>query len=652
MADDPIHITDGESHCRVPDGKGGSTSIPIIEISLSGALLRTNATFELNAYLDLSVALKGQPQRNFFAHVRECGENGLRVQWMHIDPGEQRRLRELLDAHRSAMRHGGESGSDGERPRTRRVVKPGAFSAGEFTPFSDSTPGGGQQALEPAGGDRVGTRRVLRPSGRHDPRKETPREAAPAKDPLDDSRAHQVVVASTDRFNHLPDEDQPQVVPPARAADGDPAAAPKDAGDTGSTATAPDEGPAKPMVVGADGRMDIGASIRSKAKTVRASELAARHERVRVLNLATIKALIQQAVEEAASHLSRALGEAERKRLLEEAEESFQEKLKEFQAQKIDAEVRSRQLQEQLDSAKRLLEDERKRQIAAEQFTVSAKGLEDIEGVFRRLIDRSATEGKLEPGLEEQLRKVATHVLDDERQRIREKEMQAQNEKIELLEKKIRRLANNLEETERQRDEAREIAQHLEKFAGQGLSVDQIKNKYQAGLRGDDPNRERKLAIMKELIEENRELRRALGLPMNAPAAVAEPSPPSAPAQATPTATVALPEDDGEADEAAPAPAADAADAAGAEEEGGVHPDDLPWEPPAAPTDDGSPSAIKRIAVPRNPPAAPAAEAAAEPNPDDLPWEPPAATATASDDDAPSGIKRMAVVRKDPPPLR
>jgi hypothetical protein len=642
VADDPIRITDGESHCRIPDGKGGSSSVPIVEISPAGALLRSSATFELNAYLDLSVALKGQPQRNFFAHVRECGENGLRIQWMHIDPGEQRRLRELMDAYRAATRAGTAVG-EGDKPRTRRVVKPGAFSAGEITPFSDSTPAGGQSALEAAGSDRVGTRRVLRPSGRHEPRIESP----PAKDPFDDSRAHQVVVAATDRFNRLADEEQPQVVIPAKGAapaqaDKLPATAPEKAG-TPEPAATPDQttSASKPMVVGADGRMDIGASIRSKAKTVRASELAARHERVRVLNLATIKALIQQAVEEAASHLSRALGEAERKRLLEEAEESFQEKLKEFQAQKIDAEVRSRQLQEQLDSAKRLLDDERKRQIAAEQFTVSAKGLEDIEGVFRRLIDRSATEGKLDPGLEEQLRKVATHVLDDERQRIREKEMQAQNEKIELLEKKIRRLATNLEETERQRDEARDIAQHLEKFAGQGLSVEQIKNKYQAGLRGDDPNRERKLAIMKELIEENRELRRALGLPMNAPAEI----PAQAPAPAA------------QVDEPAPeAPtASDATAEAPADEDvvAEVNPDDLPWEAPAAIPVSDSPGAIKRIAIKvgQPPPSAMADEAAAsEANPDDLPWEPPT-PAVADADDSPSGIKRMAVVRKEPPPL-
>ncbi|MCK6489580.1 MAG: PilZ domain-containing protein [Planctomycetes bacterium] len=649
MADDPIRITDGESHCRIPDGKGGSSSVPIVEISPAGALLRSSATFELNAYLDLSVALKGQPQRNFFAHVRECGENGLRIQWMHIDPGEQRRLRELLDAYRAATRAGAAAGGEGDKPRTRRVVKPGAFSAGEITPFSDSTPSGGQSALEPAGSDRVGTRRVLRPSGRHEPRPETP----PAKDPLDDSRAHQVVVATTDRFNRLADEEQPQVVVPAKAAAlahaDKPAATPSEEAGTPEPAATPDQAaaPNKPMVVGADGRMDIGASIRSKAKTVRASELAARHERVRVLNLATIKALIQQAVEEAASHLSRALGEAERKRLLEEAEESFQEKLKEFQAQKIDAEVRSRQLQEQLDSAKRLLEDERKRQIAAEQFTVSAKGLEDIEGVFRRLIDRSATEGKLEPGLEEQLRKVATHVLDDERQRIREKEMQAQNEKIELLEKKIRRLATNLEETERQRDEARDIAQHLEKFAGQGLSVEQIKNKYQAGLRGDDPNRERKLAIMKELIEENRELRRALGLPMNAPAEIGAQAAAPAAAPAQPVEQEPEPLSAGDA-------AGEDASAAATDEDvvAEVNPDDLPWEAPAAVPVSDSPSAIKRIAVKAGqpPPAAPEEPVAEEVNPDDLPWEPPT-TGPAGADDSPSGVKRMAVVRKEPPPL-
>lgn len=586
MADDlSVRIPDDGSHCRLPDGQGGTNNAKLIEVSLGGARIDCTTAFETDAYIDVTLALKGMGQRNFFAHVRESGAKGLRIQWMHIDPGEQRRLRELLEAYRTSK-----LAKAADRHTSRRIVRPGAFSAGEITPFS-APPGETETAIP--------IFRSVQPPA--EPASDAPAAAAPAKDALDDSRSHHVVVAPTDRFDRLPAQvgaGEPHIAPAAHPAAADHEALPDPEGEAL---------PGKQPVVGADGRMDIGASIRSRAKTVRASELAARHDHVRVLNLATIKALIVQAVEEAANHLGKALGEAERKRLLEEAEENFQERLKEFQAQKLDAEARSHKLQEQLDQARNLLESERKRQITADQFTVSDKGLEDIEGVFRRLIDRSASDGRLDPGLEDQLRKVSAHVLDEERQRIRAKEMQAQNDKIDLLEKKIRRLSVNLEETERQRDEAREIATHLEKFAGQGLSVEQIKNKYQAGLKKDDPNRERKLAIMKELIEENRELRRALGLALNAP---------------TPeTALAATPEAEAE-------PKPEPATEAGTEDDGAaaapeVNPDDLPWEPEAA-----------EPAV----------------NPDDLPWEPPAPAGEAPA--AAGGIKRIGPVRKDPPPLQ
>jgi len=580
-----MHLSDGESHCTIPDAKGGVVTSNLVEIGDDGALLATTADFEPNAYLDLTLALKGQPRRNFFASVVSCGDLGLRVAWMHIDPGEQKRLKELLVAYRAMLK------ASAVPKSTRRVVKPSGMSdSAEFTPFGAEAAAAAGATSEESG-ERKGTRRVLKPKTKAAPEAEATPEAVDERDPLDDSRAHAVVLAPTDRFAKLHDVAQsvareptvPAVAStapavPAAPSDGMPSPAPVPATKPMGRAPFPDPDGAvlpasdgKRVVVGSDGRMDIGASIRSRAKTVNASELAARHDRVRVLNMATIKALIQEAVEEAANHLTRALGEAEKKRLLEEAEESFKERLKAFQEEKLSAEVRQKQLQEQFEAAQRLLEDERKRAVSADQFTVSAKGMEDIEAVFRRLIERSVADGKLDPGLEEQLRKVAAHVLDSERERMREKELGAQSDKIELLEKKLRRLATNLEETERQRDEAREIAAHLEQFAGQGLSIDQIKQKYKAGLKGDDPNRERKLALMKELVEQNRDLRKALGIATNP----VEPN-------LDPPALVVAEERAADSGEKSETETADSAPADPSDEDAGApleNPDDMMWEP-------------------------------------------------------------------------
>jgi hypothetical protein len=85
--------------------------------------------------------------------------------------------------------------------------------------------------------------------------------------------------------------------------------------------------------------------------------------------------------------------------------------------------------------------------------------------------------------------------------------------------------------------------------------------KVKAGLAGDDPRREAKLAIMKELLQQNRELRRALAIELGQPA---EPL-----ARAEVSAEVDVPV-------FAPADA-----------EADVDPDDLPWQPPSDPAPAG-----------------------------------------------------------------
>lgn len=655
MADEVLRISDGESHLRIVDPVQGAVLAPLIEIGSGGAFSSVARAFETNAYLDVTVALKGQAPRQFFANVVSSGPAGLRLAWMHIDPGEQTRLRALIESYRSQSADGGS--------RTRRILKPSALPAApvsapaEFTPFSDAEP------VAPAQPTRVGTRRVLKPSTFGTLGAPKPDLVPEDAEIQEESQAQQVVLAPTDRFVQMRDLHEPKT----------PASPPADEAASGSAqapavihpvVTAPEEPADRPRgtVMGQDGRMDIGATIRNKAKTVRASELAARHDKVRVLNMATIKALIQEAVEEAAGHLTRALNEADRKRLLEEAEESFQERLKAFQLEKADADERANKLHEQLSQAQRLLEEERKRTISADQFTVSAAGMDEMEAKFQRMVERSAAEGKVNPSLLEELRKATSHVLDEERQRIREKEMQAQNDKIALLEKKIGRLAGNLEAAERQRDEARHLAQALEANAGSGpLDVERIKNKFKTGLDQADPLKAAKLAAMRELMESNRELRRQLGIALNPVVAPAATAPVAAPAEPEPVPVPVPPEE----------PIAQASSSINEEEAiPEEDPDDLPWTPDA-PTEpaaegDGLVGGIKRIrsfaAKPpplleitiEEDPAEPEDGTAevAEVNPDDEIWEPPAVTTPDESEAEVGGIKRIRSFKAmAPPPL-
>lgn len=711
----PIRITDGESHCLINDPAAGAIHAPLQEITLQGALLKCDLQLETNAYIDVKLDLKGTSERQLFAHVVGSGADGLRLRWVFFDPGDEARLRALLDGFQRAMQRGDTSGgrrtikattatdavpATAPSAGTRRVVRPKTTT---ITPFSDPPPAASTPEKTPPKDDgkasqRIGTRRVVRAGGA------TPTPtighaaltpfaqveitpfgtpvlppAEPAKPGLrappavvdikpetvgEESRTHHVVIQPTDQFVKMQDIREParEVAPkePGHDAALEPQPASKPAGDPSGAHEVGESSKSK-MVRSGDGKMDIGASIRSHAKTVRASELAARHDRVRVLNMATIKALIQEAVEEAATLLTASLGETERKRLLEEAEEGFKERMKAFQAEKMDAEGRAKELARQLNKAQDLLEEERKRQISANQFTMSQQGVQQLDDHFEQVLSRSIAAGRVSPQLEEQLKKLFSHVLDQEREKIREKELEAQNSKIALLEKKIGRLADSLEETEKQRDHAQRLAAVLEKQGGA------LRNVFEAGIDDDDTAKEKKLALMKVIFDENRKLRESLGIPLHVEKdmPVAEAAPAAAQADAAPVA---------DAPAAAAATEEPPADAPAAD---GINPDDEPWEvKPLAGIDGGmTSSGIKQMNVAallakpppplqiNDPAAPPAAQTAAiedevvevgddvPMDPDDEPWEvTPLDTAA---DDA-GGVKRMDLSKlaaKEPPPL-
>jgi hypothetical protein len=664
---DPLSLktADGASRVSIADPTGTPIVAPMLEIGPTTALIQTDAQLEPNAYLDLTLELKGQPPRKFFAHVVGPEAGGLRIRWMHLDPGEEQKLKGLLAAYARTQASGASAPAGGHG--TRRVIR---AKSETFTPF-----GGDQSVVQPPAApppaqpsDHRATRRVIKPGARSEVKAPEADEHAPTSATAtgDESSARPVVLAATDKFEklkHIEDAQEVRTSPAAQPPGSQPAEA------TAAATTAPDPLAPDPLAddppasgssgrtaaITKDGRMDVGAAIRSKAKTVRASDLAARHDKVRVLNMATIKALIQEAVEEAAAHLTRALGDAERKRLLEEAEEGFKERLKAFELDKKSAEEKARVLQNDLNAAKELLEQERKRSIAADQFTVSEAGLAEIDVRMAKIIERSVTRGEAGPELELKLREMIAHILDSEREKMRERELAAHNDKIALLEKKVARLANSLDETEKERDEARQIAEAMEKH---GISAAEVKNKYKIGIDASDANRERKLALMRELMEQNRELRKQLGLSMRDPAEVArevaeEAQRKKAETEAAKREALGLDEEKPAAaaasaptQEPEPEPAvADAGPDATGEPE--ANPDDMPWEPTAAPkpaasADDRGVKVLRDFKQTAPPPLQivdkdladqPETEVAVDP--DDLPWD------GGDDKPASGGIKRL-----------
>ncbi len=253
------------------------------------------------------------------------------------------------------------------------------------------------------------------------------------------------------------------------------------------------------------GATDLDAKLRKKSKTVRSADLASRVNTVQVVNMSTIRDLVKEAVDESIALHASSMSESDKKRLLEEAEASFAERLSLFKAEKSGLEVQINTLEESLQKAQALLNEERGKVLLASQFTVSDAGMMELEQRLGRLLEHALHTGKVGKELEDQLRAVVSRLLDDERDKIRDQAQQAQNDRINLLERKVQRLASSLECAESERDRARERAVALEASGGMSLH-----NVMKAGLDATDPQRNRKLGLLKEIFRLNQEIRQKL----------------------------------------------------------------------------------------------------------------------------------------------
>ena len=180
-----------------------------------------------------------------------------------------------------------------------------------------------------------------------------------------------------------------------------------------------------------DGHIDVEATLRSRARMVDTRRLSNRH--VRVLDMGSIMGLISEAVEDVLVERGGVVDEEERRRLIEETEAQFRERLQAFQNEKQDLEARSQQLEEQLQQARQMLTEERLKVISTDRFTVSDAGMVELETRMSRILERSLANGTSPEG-EEELRSMLSRLLDDEREKISEQAKLAQGDRIELAE--------------------------------------------------------------------------------------------------------------------------------------------------------------------------------------------------------------------------
>ena len=620
-------LSEGQAVCVLIDPSSGTKRAHVKELSAERALLDTDLTFQVNEYIDVSLELPDGGSHALFANVTASNGQTLALRWLHFDPGEEGRLatllRDYMDKHglsgeeqvassavsetqaadatdsgqqkavkrqtRKVVRPSRATTSSadsgplvelpaeaGKSKKTRKITRPQSAAAGasekedEIIPFAtrDETAAPRDRknqsasAIEPfaddeaASGGRRQTRRIVKPSKTIDDDS-----ISPFSDdgPGSGSGGRHIVIAPTEKFNKLRSIDE-------TPAEGHSVPLDKKKKKKSSSSRSS----RRMRVVGEDGKIDVGATIRSRAKTVNASELAARHSKVRVLNMATIKELIQEAVGEAVKRLGSVIDEAERKRLMTEAEEEFNERLKAFNAEKQGWEAQQKTLEGQLKKAQGLLEEEREKAISSDQFTVSAAGMEDLEKRMDRLINRAVKVNGVNDALADELQNMVTHLLDTERDRIAEQAREAQSEAIALLEKKVQRLAGNLDSAEKERD------LHMRRAAALEESGGGLRNVMTAGLDAEDPDKERKLALLKTIFDENKAMRKHMsdsGMQLPKPQVKPKPKPQVDPERAA-QATAEVPDEH--------EPVAEVEESLGAEEEtffGGGDPDDEIWTP-------------------------------------------------------------------------
>jgi len=560
----------GQCTCVIGDLYAGAQRVPVHEISAMGVLIESMSPLQLDQFVYTSILFEEGPSLALSGIVVAINGAGTCIQWMHSDPQEAKNLDGSI---RQYLEQSGEL-----PPEPVKKLLPSQIKTTKIPVVKRSPPAG------------EATRKVSKKdSSGSIPEKDTdfikmplhlevplPKAAQPEKKEKPPKKAG----SSHQKRQKGKQATRPKPTHPRSG--GQKKKQPRE------TQPAKKVGKKSEDLILADGKVNLSATIRQRAKVVRSADLASQLEMVQVLNLETIKNLIKEAVDESVGLLEEKLNEGERKRLLEEAEETFKERLAVFQSEKKGLEDRSRFLQHQLERAQALLMEEREKVIHDNQFTVSDSGMAKLEKRLGRMLDQALKKGKVNDRLEMEMRLIVACLLDEERQKIREQAEAAQNDKISLLEKKVSRLANSLLSAESERDRARRLAKDLEAKGGMLLSSGNI---YTAGLDEEDPNKERKLDLLKEIIRFNKEMRETLisqgRLPGERPQKVdqAEKDREDSSRPSREKAEKLSPEiaKSGESEEKVPVLATgDAAD-----------PDDMPWEPEETFQGDKKPKTVK-----------------------------------------------------------
>lgn len=186
--------------------------------------------------------------------------------------------------------------------------------------------------------------------------------------------------------------------------------------------------------------------------------------------------------------------EKERKRLLADQEAKFSSRYTEIQAQKEALEKQARDLQQQLLEFQKQAEaskEEAARAPARAKAAPKPKRL-SIDDQLRRLMSQDDAD--------EELRGAVSKMLDQERDRIASGAQAKQAQQMAMLQKKLQRLASQLDGNEK------ELKRHKSRAAAMAASGGMV-GIMDAGIDEDDPDKEKKLSLLKAVFDDNKAMR-------------------------------------------------------------------------------------------------------------------------------------------------
>jgi plasmid stability protein len=190
------------------------------------------------------------------------------------------------------------------------------------------------------------------------------------------------------------------------------------------------------------------------------------------------------------------LSPEERARMTADVEAKFTQRLEGIKEENARLASESEDLRNQLALAQNLLEQERNR-----ASTPAVSSGEDVEAKLQKLLQQMLKGEGAEAG--ENVQKMLGQVIEAERARLEAENQAKQQKNLSLLQRKVQRLAAQLEESEQAAADHRRRLELLQAHGGGNV----VGNVYEAGLKEDDPDRERKLSLLKDIFKQNKDMR-------------------------------------------------------------------------------------------------------------------------------------------------